>query len=640
MAIDDLKTPSDDEDFVELVKEHHRAAMSHLKEWRKEAVENYQYVAGHQYTDEEMGALEEKEMASVVFNRIDPMISAVIGHQINNRTEIEYIPRETGDIEKNEVLTGAVRWADDECDAEDEVSYAFWDMVVSGIGWTETVMNYDEDAEGKLHTAVRIAPLEMLYDPKSTKPNLSDASYLIRERWWPRKDAVAQWPKLRDLSVSDAESWASEGSDNHDASRAWMYETDAGRFYRKNDDQVLIIQYQWYEFAPVYMVGDPTTGRVIELDQSRFNRVKARLDETGGRYIKQMRKRYYQAFICGPYVLERGESPYPNGFTFKAMTGKRDEIENTWYGLVRGMKDPQRWSNKFFMEIHEIMISNRRGGAFVEIDALVDQRAAETAWNDPTGLIFLNPGALGKGKIQERNPAQYPAGLDRLMQIAVSSIPDVSGLNLELLGMVDRDQPGVVERQRKQAALTIIAGLFNSLRRHTKERGRLVLYFILEYMSDGRLIRITGQNGMEQYVPLIREEGTAKYDVIVSEAPTSPNQKEETFLVLSQILPLLQQYNVPLPPETLEYLPLPSRLTKAWAQAMQPDPRQQKLQQQMEDLEVRLQASEVAKNESAAMLNEVKAATEKLTAKVEQYRSLNELVGSVAPTPAQKPTKK
>ncbi len=54
-----------------------------------------------------------------------------------------------------------------------------------------------------------------------------------------------------------------------------------------------------------------------------------------------------------------------------------------------------------------------------------------------------------------------------------------------------------------------------------------MLYLIENYLSDGRLIRIVGQE-QEQYVPLIRQPGNASYDVIVDEAPTSPNQKEAT----------------------------------------------------------------------------------------------------------------
>jgi hypothetical protein len=94
---------------------------------------------------------------------------------------------------------------------------------------------------------------------------------------------------------------------------------------------------------------------------------------------------------------------------------------------------------------------------------------------------------------------------------------------LELLGLRDANQAGVLEEHRKQAGMTILASLFDSLRRFRKRQGRVLLYYIMTYLSDGRLVRIVGDEGAK-YVPLIRQEGVAQYDVIVDDAPTSPQR--------------------------------------------------------------------------------------------------------------------
>ncbi len=76
------------------------------------------------------------------------------------------------------------------------------------------------------------------------------------------------------------------------------------------------------------------------------------------------------------------------------------------------------------------------------------------------------------------------------MEFAISSIRDVSGVNVEILGMqTAASQAASLDLQRKQSAMTILQPLFDSLRRYRKEQGRLLLYLIENYLSDGRLIR-------------------------------------------------------------------------------------------------------------------------------------------------------
>jgi hypothetical protein len=205
----------------------------------------------------------------------------------------------------------------------------------------------------------------------------------------------------------------------------------------------------------------------------------------------------------------------------------------------------------------------------------------------------------------------------------LDSVHEVTGINLELLGMANREQAGVLENTRKQAGVTIIAPLFDGLRRYRKEQGRVLLYFIQTYLSDERLIRVNGKNpatGKEgqYYTKLSKAPETAKYDVIVDEAPTSPNMKERTFAVLGELVPQLMKAGIPVPPSILKYAPLPSSLTQEWMQHIEdsagaPDPEQvQKMQEQMQKLQEENQQLKLKKEEHMAELqmDQAKAAQE------------------------------
>ena len=188
------------------------------------------------------------------------------------------------------------------------------------------------------------------------------------------------------------------------------------------------------------------------------------------------------------------------------------------------MIDPQQWGNKFFVQVLHILNTAAKGGLLYEAGSFANPRKALEDWSKPDAAIELQRGALSgqKAAVQERQPTVFPVGLDKMMEFSLNNLPQTSGINLEMLGLVEREQPGVLEAHRKKAGYAILAVFFDSLRRYRKMKGRIRLFFIQNYISDGRLIRIKGQDSTMQYVPLMKQEGTAQYDVIVDEAPMTP----------------------------------------------------------------------------------------------------------------------
>lgn len=248
-----------------------------------------------------------------------------------------------------------------------------------------------------------------------------------------------------------------------------------------------------------------------------------------------------------------------------------------------------------------------------EEDAFEDQAQAEKSWSDPAAITFVANGALSQGKIQPKPPAPYPQGMDQLMQFTLNLLPLTSGMNPELLGLADRDQPGVIEAQRKQSAMSIIAWVFDGMRRYYKRSGKLMLSMIRVYLPEGQLIRISGEGG-QQYLPLIKDRLVGKFDVVVDEAPTSVNMRERVWSILQQMIPMALQAQIPVPPDVLEYAPLPADLAAKWRKSLEPQPEaQEAAQKQAQAMEAQQQAmqavlaAQAEKDQSAAVLNQAKA---------------------------------
>jgi hypothetical protein len=116
--------------------------------------------------------------------------------------------------------------------------------------------------------------------------------------------------------------------------------------------------------------------------------------------------------------------------------------------------------------------------------------------------------------------------------------------------------------------------LFDSLRRFRKQVGRIRLHYIQNYLSDGRLIRIAKADGTTEMIPLVRDQAAGQYEVIVEDAPTSPNSKEQTWATVQQVIPAFRDLLTPEAVITLlEYSPLPSKLVGAFKEmAARPNP--------------------------------------------------------------------
>lgn len=622
---------SESEELLGDIRAAYKEAKKHTANWRTEAVESYDFVAGRQWSEEDRATLEEQNRPMVTFNRMGPYFDAVSGSQINNRQEIKYLPRTTADTKQNEILTEAVRWVYQQTNGADEETEAFYDVLVAGMGWIETQMDYEDNPDGMVRMS-RVDPLEMYWDPTAKQKNLLDAKWIQRVKWLSKEEIEDKWPDL-EIGVATTP-WGDEGEtkEPHNASLAFLYRENSTTGYDEKSGKYRVVQHLYWDKDDIYRVQDPQTGALVKLSAEKFKLAEKMAQAQGFelRYVKQKAKIYRYAFVVGDKIAEEGELKC--GFNIKCITGKRDRNTNTWYGLSNVMKDPQRWANKFLAQIMHIVNSNAKGGLLAEEGAFKDIRKAEENWSDPTAIITLKNGGLQK--IKERQQSQYPAGLDKLLQFAVSSIPDATGINVEFLGAADRQQAGVLEAERKKSAYIILAGFFNSLSAYRKEQGKLLAHFVKEYLNDGRVIRITTDQG-EMAVPLNLTDEVIEYDVIVSEAPNSPNLKEEVWGALGQLIPQFLKAGIQIPPEILKFSPLPDDLARSFAQKMSgqlPPQVQQQIQemqqtiQKLEQDNFRLKNNDALKQAKLASSHELGKESNAIAADAEAKKLQAELI--------------
>ncbi len=572
----------------------------HHEKWAEEAREDFDFAAGKQWTDEQMRVLEEQGRPPSVFNRVGPVIDSICGFEVGNRNEIRFFPRKLGDSGLNEMLTAAGDWFRDQSGAEYEESDAFRDAVICGRGVTETRVDFTVNPDGDPRVE-RIDPLECFPDKDARKPNYGDARRVWRIKQIPLDEAKALFPDVDETQLHA--SWAAgeaHGDSVKQSGGGLDYNTDDEG--NRDDDLCTIIECQWYDIEPFVRFVDGATGEEVIIPKKEFDRLMDRISAMPVEmmlqlriappmgYIEQKQRVYKRAFI-GKVLLEAVKpTPTDGAFSYQFITGKRDQNKGHFYGMVRAVKDPQRWTNKLFSQVMHILNSSAKGGIMAERGAFEDDRQAMDSWAKADGITWLSQGALQKGMIQPKPQTGLPPGQAEMLQFAMSAMPLVTGVNMEMLGMKETQQAGVLEYQRRQAGVTILAPLFDSLRRYRVVQGKIMLHMIQNYLADDRLIRIVEKDQV-RYLPLNRNMVMGEYDVIVDEAPSSPNAKDRNFAIIQSLWPMLQGAMTPqIAAEIVTYSPLPESLAaKISEQLMQPpgppppDPRMAAIEAKMVD---------------------------------------------------------
>lgn len=638
LTLEKPEEKEDSDDLVKTIRANLKAHASHYRAWRTKARESYDFVASKQWSDEDEQILNEQGRPAIVFNRVARTINAVTGLELQNRQEVNYKPIGYQGSGVSDLMNSAAKWARSNCDAEDEESEAFSDTLICGLGAVETLMDYSSDPDGMV-VVERCDPFEVAVDHRAKKRNFDDARWVARFKSYSKEEFDELYPNA-DVSGKDLTLWNDDADELKGHADDEYKHGNGENNDNQSDNTYTVVKYQYYEDECIYRVS--AQGQIVILTDDEYEAIYPVIQAQGLRAIKQIKRSYKQVILCRDTILEESESPI-NGFTIRFITGLRDRNRNIWFGLVELMKDPQRWANKWLSQVQFILNSNAKGGAFVETNVFANPKKARADWAKPAALIEVNKGALAEGRIKDRPTPQYPDGIDRLLAQALQAINDVPGVNVEMLGIAGRNQPGMIENSRKEAGVTILASFFDSLRRYRKEQGRVLMQFIINYVSDGRLIRIDGANA--QYVPLLKEGMAEKYDILVDDAPTSPNMKEKVFGVISQMLSVALQANIPVPPEILEYSPLPAALVEKWMalieeQKNNPDNQKQAaIADAVTASNLEKIKSETLKNQTQAQLNQAKTMKESdpstygaspMDVKVEQVKGATAIIKAQA----------
>ena len=292
-----------------------------------------------------------------------------------------------------------------------------------------------------------------------------------------------------------------------------------------------------------------------------------------------------------------------SSFPYQFITAFEDfkEPESRYFfGLMRTMRDPQRYANKFFSHAVHMWASNPKGSLMYEEDLFEDEEAFKTEWAKSTGSLKVGVGKLQTPKekwVHLTNNVNL-SGIETLLQHAIQSISASAGVSEQYTVGTPQDlrrTAASAVQSIKESNLVTISQPFDALRLYKREQGRLVLDFVANFVPITQLTRLLGQEEQE-FIPALKDgELQQQYEVVCEESPASKSKQMEIFakIMETNFIPQLMEIGVPVPPGLAKYFPFPPDINIEFESVLTQAKQIMELQAQVQMMEMSMQMMEM-----------------------------------------------
>lgn len=583
---DDLRTPEvgsainlvGQNLLVDWIRAEIQLADPNIQKYRDEYRKCRRFFDGKQLTKEDKELLAKDGRPDNAFNSAQKFVRFVTGVERVAPEALLFNPIDENDQRQQafgEFVSRAYDWAIDKGKGNFERSTAFEDLIIGGMGWEDYSISYGLDPRG-LPQMVRFSPLEALF-PKTDRQNLEGARWRGRETWIDKDEARSRWPEdkfLIDMALRTAPS-----HQRPEATGPVIYEIPylTTKPISDNDmsnpqrNKVNVLQFEWFDDEPGYYFFDPLDQDDTWLNKSDFFTYRRKLQKFMAMdvedWVERPGRSYKRIFLLNR-MHQLGDVIKLKRFHLNCMTGSFDDEDGIWYGFFRVLVDPQRFGNKLFNQLLEIMGRTAKGGGFLyEKGALLTNQVNDFKENyaKPGTSQEVATGALTQKKFLPKPQGEIPAATMSLLQYVTEMMDNVTGISPDQFNATGANVPGVTLRQKGKSALLLLSKEFDALSRYRVDEG-LIVFDLLGSLADDRLIRIGG-HADGAVVRLMHEPFATEYELSLDDTERDPNLRKMYEEAVMGIAPTLIRMNMFLP-ELLDYMRLPFRFKQSLKQAI------------------------------------------------------------------------
>lgn len=535
----------DDSEIIKRAKDCYRIGMDVTAQWREDALEDLNFLAGEQWDPNVKGQRADQNRPALTVNRLPQFVRQVTNEQRQSKPSVTVNPIDSGsDVRTAEVLQGLIRNVEYTSNADSAYAAGGQSAAITGLGYWDIRAEYEDEKSFEQRIVIRRVsnPLSVVMDPGTKELAGDDA------RWVHISTDISngEWESMfpgREIPTSAG--WGGQG----DSPADWV-----------GKDGVRIHEYRWIqdeedlllEVPPNLFEDMPEGGTALasELEPGLAELLEKASDI---QKRKTTRRRALWAKIVGDEVVEKGELA-GRYLQLVRVVGTELEIDGKtiYEGVIRHARDTQRMLNYFVSaEAEAIALAPKAPWLATTKQMEGYENIWETANTKTHSYLPYNPDPQAPPPQRVMAEANVSAITNARMQ-AADDLKAVTGIYDAALGARSNEQSGRAILARQSQGQTANFHFQDNLAMAIRYTGRILLDLIPRFYTGPRVLRILGEDGKHEMVPVNGAKGefrgeqvsqdtaidlnAGRYDVSVSMGPSYQSRRQEAVAQMIELI--------------------------------------------------------------------------------------------------------
>ena len=458
-----------------------------------------------QWTNEEIQVLEERGQVALQFNIIATAVNWILGSQRRARTDYSILPRRKEGAKHAQHKTELMKYLSDVNHSDMHWSRGFADAVKVGVGWMET--GYQSEEDGEIVYERYESWRNVLWDSAAMEMDIKDGRYIFRTKWTDLDLARGVFPRRAGQLESATENVYQFGSSIDSAGDEPMDSIEDHHFNSGGTNispgyasrlRVRLFE-AWFTRtvnAKVVKGGDFNGELFDERSEGHVNNINDGISSI----VSKPKLVVMVAIFTTNGLLYYGQSPYRHGrYPLTPIWGNRRAYDNMPYGVIRGIRDPQRDLNKRASKSLHLLNSTRM---FVQEGAVEDHDETREEAALPDAYIIYKD---GKPAPILENDLQLAAAHADFMARDIEMIQQVGGVTDENMGRQTNATSGKAIMARQDQGALSTSHFFDNLHFAKSIHGEKLLANIEQFFTEEKQFRITNERGNPEYININKD---------------------------------------------------------------------------------------------------------------------------------------